>query len=440
MTLNKTVCLLGASLETGNQGVSALAASLVTIVREVLPDANVVLFIGSKSPKTHVLEVGGRPVPVRIVNFRMSPRARLHEQLFWILTLACITRIIPLPSIRKRIINSNTALTTLWRSDMVGEIRGGDSFSDIYGLKRFMIGVIPSLIAILLRKPPVLLPQTFGPYRSSLSKLVAKFILRSASGIMSRDREGVHLVQEMLGSDKSGKRARFCPDVAFVMESRVPYPMGVSPPFPLENRGVIIGLNVSGLLYNRGVEHANPFGLKYDYRNFVRTLTLRLLEFPDVRVVFIPHTYGLPGQVDSDPEACRDVYESTLEKHPGRVHLVEELHDQFRIKGVIGQCDFFVGSRMHSCIAALSQGIPTVAVAYSRKFIGVFDSIGVGNMVVDARSLDQETSIARVVDGFLSSSQTSKTLQSRMAGVRNEILGVFRERFAELGLTTGNDG
>ena len=49
-------------------------------------------------------------------------------------------------------------------------------------------------------------------------------------------------------------------------------------------------------------------------------------------------------------------------------------------KAVIGQCDFFIGSRMHACIAALSQGVPCVGVAYSMKFAGVFDTVGMERM------------------------------------------------------------
>ena len=37
---------------------------------------------------------------------------------------------------------------------------------------------------------------------------------------------------------------------------------------------------------------------------------------------------------------------------------------------------------MHACIAALSHGIPTTAVAYSKKFIGFFDSVGLGDYVM----------------------------------------------------------
>ena len=45
---------------------------------------------------------------------------------------------------------------------------------------------------------------------------------------------------------------------------------------------------------------------------------------------------------------------------------------------------------MHACIAALSQGIPAVGIAYSKKFLGVFETVGVQNMVVDARELSTD--------------------------------------------------
>jgi polysaccharide pyruvyl transferase WcaK-like protein len=67
------------------------------------------------------------------------------------------------------------------------------------------------------------------------------------------------------------------------------------------------------------------------------------------------------------------------------------------IKYVIGQCDFFVGARMHACIGALSQNIPTVPIAYSDKFVGIMESIGLQNVVVDPRSM-KEPEIFEVVE------------------------------------------
>jgi len=55
---------------------------------------------------------------------------------------------------------------------------------------------------------------------------------------------------------------------------------------------------------------------------------------------------------------------------------------------------------MHACIAALSQGIPTVGVAYSQKFTGVFESVLAGDCVVDAGSVDPGIACARIIEQF----------------------------------------
>jgi polysaccharide pyruvyl transferase WcaK-like protein len=52
---------------------------------------------------------------------------------------------------------------------------------------------------------------------------------------------------------------------------------------------------------------------------------------------------------------------------------------------------------MHACIAAISQGIPTVLIAYSDKFQGVMSSIELEGLVVDPRSMD-ETEIIQTVE------------------------------------------
>ena len=35
-----------------------------------------------------------------------------------------------------------------------------------------------------------------------------------------------------------------------------------------------------------------------------------------------------------------------------------------------------MGARMHACIAAFSSGVPVVPMAYSRKFAGLFGTLG----------------------------------------------------------------
>ena len=63
------------------------------------------------------------------------------------------------------------------------------------------------------------------------------------------------------------------------------------------------------------------------------------------------------------------------------MHARAGLHSPVAAKSHIAGLDVFIGSRMHATIAAFTAGVPTVPVAYSRKFAGFFGSLGYGALV-----------------------------------------------------------
>lgn len=418
------IILLGATFDTGNMGVSALACSLVKLFSDMDPEARIGFFVGAKSRSSHAVRLADRVVNVGIINYRMSPRARLGEHLLWIFLLSIIQRY--LPFVRARIIGSNSALRAIANAEVVGDIRGGDSFSDIYGVRGFVMGSLPSIIALLLGKRLILFPQTYGPYSSKTPRFLARWILSRAGRILLRDKEGLDVVRTMLEATDGNRNAEFCPDVAFVLDPVPVKAPDIRPPLESNPDVPLVGFNINGLLYNGGYNRNNMFGLAMDYKSFVHRLAEEILSKTNAQLLLIPHTFTPLGHVESDPEAPQCVLESLAPRFPGRVHLVFREYDQSEIKSIIGMCDFFIGSRMHACIAALSQGVPAVAVAYSRKFKGVFDSVGVGEVVVDARTTSADAAIDKIMKTFDERVMVLSTLSKRVNEQREFLLDVFR--------------
>jgi polysaccharide pyruvyl transferase WcaK-like protein len=89
-------------------------------------------------------------------------------------------------------------------------------------------------------------------------------------------------------------------------------------------------------------------------------------------------------------------------------------------------CDFFVGSRMHACIAALSQGIPTVGVAYSRKFAGVFDIVGAADWVVDGRTATDGEAVERIAVLFARRGASRALLRATVPAAKAELSLAFK--------------
>jgi polysaccharide pyruvyl transferase WcaK-like protein len=170
------------------------------------------------------------------------------------------------------------------------------------------------------------------------------------------------------------------------------------------------------------------FNLKLDYREFLNRLVISILEQESTEILLVPHTFAPPSSVESDPDACTQVRCSAAPNLQGRIHLVSREYDQSEIKCIIGLCEFFIGSRMHSCIAALSQEIPTIGVAYSKKFKGVFESIGVGDWVVDGRSVDAGTAVEKV----RASLNKKDEMRLKIAGRPAKARAALQETFSQL--------
>ena len=415
------VALMGASLHTGNRGVSALGASLATLVWRSQPHATISFLIGNRDSRDAEVYVGGRWRPVQTVNYRLSPRASLGQQLWWIVLMSALHRIVPF-TLTRRFIARNGWIRRVLKADFVGDIRGGDSFSDIYGWKGFVLACLPIFSVIWLRRGIHLLPQTYGPFRSRFAEWCARYILLHAESVWCRDRMSLQEVSRLTRGRRQGS---LCPDVAFALEAIRPDMLAVDPPLIRREEETVIGLNVSGLVYHGGYTRDNMFGLKLDYVRFVRRLVEQLLADPSNRIVLVPHTFAPDGRVESDPSACRQVQQTVPSELRDRVHLVTKDYDQHHIKGVIGGCDFFIGSRMHACIASLSQGIPTVGVAYSRKFAGVFETVGAAECVIDGRTEDEQEALDRVQRLFERRHADAARLRAQVTNAQNELFALF---------------
>lgn len=258
------------------------------------------------------------------------------------------------------------------------DLSEGDSFSDIYGHWRAYIQTIDKFLVLRAGVPLIFAPMTVGPFRHAIWRKVARYLVRKAAAVFVRDSESLAFAQGSLARPEVGLAS----DLAFIL----PY----SPPRTLRHDGLRIGLNISQLLWSGGYDRRNQFDLKENYPSLIRALVGQLAEMPGVELHFVPHVVAEDFPVEDDRRACREMHET----FPGSV-LAPTFRDSSEAKSYIASLDFFMGSRMHSCIAAFSSGVPVVPLAYSRKFGGLFSSLGYGH-TVDLRECSIPQVLAKV--------------------------------------------
>jgi colanic acid/amylovoran biosynthesis protein len=270
------------------------------------------------------------------------------------------------------------------RADLVIDIAGGDSFTDQYGMRRFMFQALTKMIVILAGTPLILAPQTIGPFERSGSRRFAGWLMRNCHTVVARDATSSELVRKL----GAGQHLLEATDVAF----RLPYQKVAFP----ENGKTRVGLNVSGLLFRGGYDQANYFGLTVDYAELVRTILTRLTARDDLEVHLIGHVQ-VPLKYTSIDDDLR-VAVQLGEEFPSVV-VAPEFRSPSEAKSYIAGMDVFAGSRMHACIASFSAGVPVVPIAYSRKFQGLFSTIGY-SLVADCRKDTLEQIVAKLEAGI----------------------------------------
>jgi len=404
-------CVFGASPGTGNQGVNALCWSLLDGLAQ------------RGCADLHVFGFGPSGPPVVTRSRALATPFRLHGvsvgKRVWRANHLSRARLAALSGSSR-----NGVVNAVADADLVVDLSGGDSFTDLYGSARFRETIAPKQIAQSLGRRLVLLPQTYGPFQGEQRRRVARRLVEGATLAYARDPDSHQRLQELLGASFDPARHREGVDLAFALRAIAPAALEPGVARLIEQRGErpLIGLNVSGLIANQPDAAAVRFGLVGDYRALMRTLLTELLDATDANVLLTPHVHAPAGHFESDLDACRDLLNSLPARQLGaaaeRVAIVAAPLDACELKWLIGQTDWFCGTRMHATIAALSSGVPTAALAYSLKTRGVFATCGVAEGVVDLRSHGVREAVDRLLDAWHDRQASGKVLADRLPIVR----------------------
>ena len=182
-----------------------------------------------------------------------------------------------------------------------------------------------------------------------------------------------------------------------------------------------VGINISPMILNYA---GDPEAVLENYRHLIR----EILRSTDYSIMFVPHVVSAGND---DRLAIRNLLESV--EIPSERCLVVDDQDCMKLKGWIGQCDFFIGARTHSTIAAYSQCIPTLVMGYSVKSVGIaVDLFGDSERyVIPVNSLTASGELLASFQWMMEEQdRIRKTLREKIPEKRKQIWEVYRSVFS----------
>lgn len=286
--------------------------------------------------------------------------------------------------------------TKLRGYDVILDTGAGDSFTDIYGLKRLILLSYVRFLASRGNRQIVMLPQTIGPFNSRIGTVIARWYLKKADLVFARD-----AASEAAALSLDCKVDLIGTDLVF----------GLEVPSVSKTRDVI--LNISGLLSS-----SNPHVDHVEYLNYVEQLITEL-SARGRRVSLLAHVLD-SDNLDNDVPIVR-----ALAARHGLEYIIPSDLDDAR--AMLASARLVIGSRMHACLNALSVGVPVIPWAYSRKFAPLFAQFGWAQ-IVDIRHGNPIPSTMKFMDQLEGTSEKAATVANSQKAILDEVARAIRDK------------
>ena len=274
----------------------------------------------------------------------------------------------------------------------------------------FMFDMYALAFARWLGKPLYMLPQTLGPIEREYERRLLRWLLPAFRLIFVRDtisQELCHTLCPYL------TRLHVCPDLAFAFHvdtTTITIDSG-SVHTALSERPV---LGVTAL--NWGEQNCE-FSGQDAYEAAIAEAVHHFITHYGGRAVFFAHVQG-PTPADDDRRTLQRILQR-LDAVREFVTLADIAHPASFVTAY-QHLDIMLGSRLHSCILALTVTVPVLAIAYQYKTPGVLSTAGLDHWYVPITGLTA-TALCHALD----------TLWVQRADVRKHIAEVIPNLAAE---------
>lgn len=384
-----------------NRGCQALVYSTTEILRRAFPDASFTVLSWEPEHDGPRMRADHPEIPCRFVRHRFQVGEFSRRNRFWM-------------SLRRAGIQTDRILRTQPRLyEAIKEcdllvVSGGDILGD-YGDESIRHYLFPVAVAQAMGKPVHVFAQSISPHRSGDIREFVRAQLDRAALITVRERLSFDYVKSIGVSAPLHLTA----DPAFLLH-----------PAPAARVGEIlrkeglggaprpwIGVSVSETATRWGG------GDQEGFKTAVGGGLDRLIELNGGSAVFVPHVVHPGDKGNDDRLVSKAVVQGMKER--GRAAVLEGDYSCEELKGVIGACDLFIGTRTHATIAAASQAVPTLAIAYSAKAYGIMeDVLDRDRCTIDVKDVTEERLAEKAADLLAGRASAANSIEGRLDGIK----------------------
>lgn len=263
-----------------------------------------------------------------------------------------------------------------------------------------------SRLALRSGLPVVMMPQSIGPFSRRIDQAIVRAGLRDLTTVVVREEVSASIAQDI-----GLERVEICPDIAFLGWQRIQ----VQSPATLHDQITVVPMDWSWASA-RGGALVDAYILRF-------ARLLEALAESGCSVAVAGHS-SIPEQAQDDSLVAQAILAAMRADLRENV-VTHPYSDIDALASIYARSDLVIGTRLHSCIAAMVAGTPTIHLSYQPKGVGTYSMLGLVDRCASARDFDS-TEIARLATQVLENAEAERRrVADAVASARERITKLY---------------
>ncbi len=318
----------------------------------------------------------------------------------------------------KKLIKKDRSFNLMSESDIIvvcgGGFLGGKKFDSLMHLFQIYANT-------KFNKPVVMMGTSIEPIKNRIIKHYTESVLLKVDYIYAREK----ITYEYLSNFMLKEKYTLIPDMAFMLEDIEEESTLISE-FK-KKYSVIFGITVRK--WNFPNLQTSSEDAMERYMNSIADVMLELAKNDNVGFVFVPQV--IVAHAD-DTDVAKSIREKIPKEYRDSFLILDNDLSPVEIKSLIGNFDYFIGTRMHSNIFATSMKVPTVAIAYEKKTNGIMETVGLQDYLVEIDEITFEDLMGKIGEMVKNGKLLQQKLGETIPMLRSEIMNKMEQVMKKL--------
>ena len=299
------------------------------------------------------------------------------------------------------------------KTDLVVAVSGNQLFSS--GRLGWPLPVLgyPIFLGLCFNKQIIIFPQSIGPLKTKVERLIVKLLYDRVDKLFVRDLESMRLVEKL---KIKNSLPEFMHDVAFTLlptSESLARKRLINAGFieSKDNIGITVISSMSSYLSSEIIQNY--------YQSLARTIE-RLVNQPNFEIFLFCQVFG-PHKDENDAIAIERVIKEIKEPVSNKIHIINEKIHPSELKACYGLMDAFIASRLHSGIFALGMNVPTLFIGYLYKTMGVLKAINLDEFQIDLKDVTENNIHQKFMNLWTEKSSIRKKIRDEISTIEKEL-------------------